>query len=328
MRRWLRRVFVVSVLGGVLALFVFFSCTPDPLALNNRANRLSEAQDYAQALRDYEIAQALEPDEALYYFNAASALAEDARLDEAILHLEQVLLRDDGDLIAEAYYNLGSLHVRRAEYEAAVIAYREALRAQPDFADARYNLEIAMRYIPTATPTPLEQATSTPSLTPTQSPSPSPTGTLTTTATATAPAQALPTNTLSPTPSETPNGSPSPTGTSSTTPTPDTSHTPDPSITPSLTPTFTATTSPPALTVTPTPESTVTTPPEEVTPQQTLVLSPTITVTATQEPLGAMSREDAERILNAVQSNQRTLREVQPAQITPTPATSGNDKDW
>lgn len=47
------------------------------------------------------------------------------------------------DLAADASYNLGNAFLADEEYRLAIDAYKEALRHAPDFADAKFNLELA-----------------------------------------------------------------------------------------------------------------------------------------------------------------------------------------
>jgi len=51
-----------------------------------------------------------------------------------------------------AHYNLGNTHFSQTEWEAAVEAYKEALRLEPDDLNAKYNLELALQNLPEESP--------------------------------------------------------------------------------------------------------------------------------------------------------------------------------
>ncbi|MFP8879480.1 MAG: tetratricopeptide repeat protein, partial [Myxococcota bacterium] len=63
--------------------------------------------------------------------------------DDAILIYRQALVLRPDD--AQAHNDLGELHAQRGELGQAIAAYREALRADPQFDNARMNLERALR---------------------------------------------------------------------------------------------------------------------------------------------------------------------------------------
>lgn len=140
----------------VLLLALLAACGPDAAEQNNTANTLQERQQYEEALRAYEAAQVLEPDNPIPYFNAAAALLELDRFDEAIIALQQALRHADENLSARIHYNLGNVHFQAGDYEEAVTAYRESLLLRPDDEDARYNLELALSLLMPPTPTPME----------------------------------------------------------------------------------------------------------------------------------------------------------------------------
>lgn len=247
--RNLRRLFIVGS-----ALWII-GCTPIPEDLNNRANEHIRAGQYATAVVQLQQAQVLSPDEAVYYINAAAAFVASNQYRRA----EEVLLftvtLDDDQWQPIAYYNLGNVYFDLGEYQSAIEAYRNALRLDPTFENARYNLEIALARIPTSTPTEQEIATDTPTPTnpateqqdmPTETPSPTPSATAETatptptesteTATTTPTIPVTPTATAAetettPTPtiesSETPQGAGQPSETPATTRTPTGTPTPD-----------------------------------------------------------------------------------------------------
>lgn len=142
-----------------LIVLLLAACSPSPQASNNAANELLRQGRAQDALRVYQAAQVAEPDQPVYYFNAAAALAELGQYETAELALRQAIQRGDTALQAAAHYNLGNLALAQADYEAAIQAYQQAILLQPDFEDARFNLELALSHLDQPTPTPMEMNT-------------------------------------------------------------------------------------------------------------------------------------------------------------------------
>lgn len=89
-------------------------------------------------------------------------LARRERFAEALEVLDDLGGRHEPGFLALVHYNQGNVYLRQALAEAergeagraaplaelAKEAYRRALRARPEFADAKYNLEVATRLMP------------------------------------------------------------------------------------------------------------------------------------------------------------------------------------
>jgi tetratricopeptide (TPR) repeat protein len=136
--------------GGWLALGLFMmlaGCAVNPAERNNAGNALYGQGDYVAAVDAYQLAQVAAPDDPVPYYNAASALALEGDLQQAVLALQQALKTVDTSLQAWAYYNLGNVYMALGQFVDAVSAYQQALLRDPDDADARYNLELALRQI-------------------------------------------------------------------------------------------------------------------------------------------------------------------------------------
>lgn len=230
----------------MLISLVLTSCEVNSAERNNAGNGLYEQGNYADAVNAYQAAQVAAPDAPESYYNAGSALANTGRLQSAVEALDQALKTADPDLMAKAYYNLGNVYFDMAQFDKAVDAYREVLLRHPDDEDARYNYELALSRVPTATP---EDQTE------------------------------------EPTQEATPTNDPSSQGDSAT-PTPDNAQTPTPQG-------------------------------DEGQDQNQSAPSPA--------PEGTLSVEDAERILDAVQQDQQTLREYLERLAAPV---QPSEKDW
>lgn len=103
------------------------------------------------------------PDEAsaeLVFARAHFLLARD-RIDEAQSLVGRIVAHGDPKIAARYHYDVGNARTRRAvgavessqidkaipEVRLAKEAFRAALRADPDFWDARYNLDVVMRLV-------------------------------------------------------------------------------------------------------------------------------------------------------------------------------------
>lgn len=159
-----------------LYVLLLAGCMSQVAEYNNAGNSRYASESYQEALRSYQRAQVVAPDQPEAYYNAASAYAGISDLNMAEAALEQALRTADPDLMVDAYYNLGNVYYQMGRYDQAIQAYQQGLLIDPDDEDTRYNLEIALlRYVP-PTPTAQEQQTepqlgeSDPTVTPTSQP--------------------------------------------------------------------------------------------------------------------------------------------------------------
>lgn len=159
-------------LYAIVSAVVVTACEVNPAERNNAGNVFYAQGDYSLALQAYQAAMVADPDHPVPYYNAASALSQTGRLQAAVAALGQALKTADSPLAAAAHYNLGNVYFEMARYDEALAAYREALLLDPQDGDARFNYELALLRIATATP---PQSQPTPSPTPDAAGSSSPT---------------------------------------------------------------------------------------------------------------------------------------------------------
>ena len=74
---------------------------------------------------------------------AGRSLTAEGRYDSARITFQQALDLDSLD--AEAYFELGNLDARLGRLEAALRAYRTAIKADPAHSRARHNLDVTLR---------------------------------------------------------------------------------------------------------------------------------------------------------------------------------------
>lgn len=121
-----------------------------------RGNRLYRAGKYVEAVEAYQSALASGDDSPTLRYNLGTALLQLGRYGEAEQHLRAALNVVEPELRERVQYNLGQRFLedaRAAEdaeaatalYDAAVEAYREALRLGPADRDAKWNYELALR---------------------------------------------------------------------------------------------------------------------------------------------------------------------------------------
>ena len=106
-------------------------------AHNNRGNALRELKRLEEALASYDEALALKPDYAEAFSNRGNALRELKRLEEAVASYDQaVALKPD---YAEAFNNRGNALQELKGFDEALASYDKALSLKPDYVEAFSN---------------------------------------------------------------------------------------------------------------------------------------------------------------------------------------------
>jgi len=100
---------------------------------------------HPQALEAFERAATARPQDPAVRFNVADGLYKNGRYDEAATLFKALGADAAQPLAGAARYNLGNSLFQKQDYRGAIQAFREALRALPGDADARRNLELALR---------------------------------------------------------------------------------------------------------------------------------------------------------------------------------------
>lgn len=87
----------------------------------------------------------LAPHDPLTRFNSGTGRLAAGEAAAAAAELARAAELADGELEARALYNLGNAHAAGGDWRAAVEAYQQALRLDPEPLDAKVNLELALR---------------------------------------------------------------------------------------------------------------------------------------------------------------------------------------
>lgn len=120
-------------------------------------NRLYQAKRYNDAEVEYRKALEANPRSAMAQFNLASALLREdaasgakAQQQASKQHSEAVRLLtnlekscSDPDIASKSSYDLGNLLYKQQNYQEAIAHYEQALRKNPGYDNARYNLRMA-----------------------------------------------------------------------------------------------------------------------------------------------------------------------------------------
>ncbi|MGQ0721778.1 MAG: tetratricopeptide repeat protein [Candidatus Eiseniibacteriota bacterium] len=137
---------VLIVLAAVLPFLVgwsFFDPFHEHVEKGNRKAKEKAAAE--EALGHYGEAARVSPGSAIPDFNRGIVLSQEGRVEEARDAFLGAAAAEDSPLAADALYNLGNTLLEAEQFEPAVEAYLQSLDLDPADADARRNLEIALR---------------------------------------------------------------------------------------------------------------------------------------------------------------------------------------
>ncbi len=146
-KKTMRRFLIGAAVAGLLLVgaagtFVYKFNTAD--ATIAEGNRAFAAQQYDAALEKYTHAQMSAPIFAEPFYNAANVFYKQGAFEQAQALLQQALTRSNDKIAEFLQYNLGNAAYNAQQFEQAIAAYEDALRLNPDDADAKHNLELAL----------------------------------------------------------------------------------------------------------------------------------------------------------------------------------------
>ncbi len=99
-----------------------------------------------EALRPLETALRLADENPVALYNAGTGRLAAGLGDPSAL-LAEAAESSRADLVPSAHYNLGNFRLAQDDFSGAIEAYKSALKADPDLADAKFNLELARRLL-------------------------------------------------------------------------------------------------------------------------------------------------------------------------------------
>lgn len=110
-------------------------------------NRNYSEGDYDKALELYREALEENPDSPAIRFNLGDAQFKKEEMDDAADSFSQALQSEDPGIKSRAQYNLGNSLYRQGRLQESLSAYREALKLAPGDRDAKHNLEFVLKQL-------------------------------------------------------------------------------------------------------------------------------------------------------------------------------------
>jgi Ca-activated chloride channel homolog len=119
----------------------------DVASSNNEGNRLYEQKRYDEALRKYTDAQAKKPTAPELHYNIGNVLFRKGDIDKAIEEYRRAQVTTSTRLRQAATYNQGNALLQQGKAQDAINSYVQALRLDPNDAEAKRNLELALKLL-------------------------------------------------------------------------------------------------------------------------------------------------------------------------------------
>ena len=110
-----------------------------------RGNRLYAQGKYQEAADTYARALKARPDDPTLHYNQGTALYQAGNFQAADQALSAAMAEATKELQPDLHYNIGNTRYRLGDFKGAIEQYKQALRLNPDDAEAKYNLEMAQR---------------------------------------------------------------------------------------------------------------------------------------------------------------------------------------
>lgn len=104
-------------------------------------------QDYDVAVEAFQQATFDKPDNPIALHNLGTALYKKGRYKDAAAAFQRSLLTGNVSNEAAAYYNLGNAQFQLHDLTAAIESYKSSLRLDPQDADAKHNLALALQLL-------------------------------------------------------------------------------------------------------------------------------------------------------------------------------------
>lgn len=132
---------------GMMVLLLLLAATDAPAQVTrylNQGNSLYGQKRYKEAAADYAKAVAKNPTYTPGLFNLGNSLYQQKQYDSSrkVMEATEKVAKDKGSKAA-ANYNIGNTYMSQQKWEEAKDAYKKTLRANPQDADAKYNLSYA-----------------------------------------------------------------------------------------------------------------------------------------------------------------------------------------
>ena len=138
--------FLLSVEAGSAEIKTFEEWRFNPRERTAKGLSALEQEDLQSAVESLDTAARIDSSNPLALFNAGTARLLAGR-EDAIDPLEAAATTATGELLPAIHYNVGNAHLAGGNPAAAIEAFKETLRANPEHTDAKHNLELARRLL-------------------------------------------------------------------------------------------------------------------------------------------------------------------------------------
>ncbi len=128
-----------------LLLALAINLYADVGSLMRKGNGLYRQEKYEDALKAYQKAQVLEPDNPDIRFNLGAALYKLNKYNEAMPEWQLALVSKNKKTKAAATYNMGNTSFKGGDLESAINFYKLSLSINPNDIQAKQNLEFALK---------------------------------------------------------------------------------------------------------------------------------------------------------------------------------------
>lgn len=137
----IRTTFILLILAFLVGWFGSWS------RLMKTGNEAYWSKDYGVAVQTFQEAVINQPNKHIAHYNLGAALYKTGKYQEAATTFRKSLLKGNIPNEAAVYYNLGNAQFQMQDLSGAIDSYQHALRLDPNDADAKYNLALALQML-------------------------------------------------------------------------------------------------------------------------------------------------------------------------------------
>ena len=135
----------LAVLVAAALLALAAPSRADVGSLMRRGDALERQGKYDLAVKAYQDALVLEPDNVRIHYDIGRALSRMNQQPEAIEHFQLGVLSKKRDVRANSLYNMGNCQYRQQKLAEAIAMYTQALLVRPNDLEAKQNLEFCLK---------------------------------------------------------------------------------------------------------------------------------------------------------------------------------------
>lgn len=139
---------ILIIFIGILSVNIFAEIlTYDKVLKNLKGTKFYKKEEFEQANEEFNENAIENPNDGRLHYNLGNSQYKNGELEDAE-NSYNLSLRDQGFKDRSlAYQNLGNVKFQQQDYKNAITDYRNALIEDPQNLDARYNYELASRFL-------------------------------------------------------------------------------------------------------------------------------------------------------------------------------------